>query len=432
MNGEGKQKVKVEKDGNLNYSIKLKNHMDDYANILLYYKDTIIGSRDVQIKNYEAQNYMYEIIYNKDYALAGTSYEFDVKINHITGLLVPNKTIRVAYEGKTYRETSGEDGIAHFKIEIPTKDIKTTYPQYSTIIIYNGDLEEYTEEEEYIPLCILYNDVFTKEEETKENIYKATIYKLDTNRNEMVSNDLSGIYNGIYETSVNIKLKEITYKRYISGYKYDEYTKENKPMYSWTESEKLENLKTVNTKNGIVEINKKELNLKKATEEEHYEYNLVLEFKDQSGRIVSDNIYIYNEESRTNIKTIGYFYWDDDAVEGVSNYYLYRYFLKFDEKVFSIGNTIKLTLNESTIDGEKEINNEGKILRILFQEDIYQKEISNIKITNKEEQYSYIICPILANADLIGSVILIDTKELTEIDYKIAKIVSIFLANYIE
>ena len=390
LNGEGKQKVKVEKDGNLNYSIELKNHMDDYANILLYYKDTIIASRDIQIKNYEAQNYMYEIIYNKDYALAGTSYEFDVKINHITGLLVPNKTIRVLHEGKTYRETSGGDGIAHFKIEISKKDIKTTYPQYSTIIVYNGDLEEYTEEEEYIPLCILYNDVFTKEEETKENIYKATIYKLDTNRNEIVSNDLSEIYNGTYETSVNIRLKETTYKRHIYGYQYDEYTKENKPVYSWTESVKLENLKTVNTKNGMIEINKKELKLKKATEEEHYEYSLLLEFKDSSGGIVNDNIYIYDEESRTNIKTIGYCNWEEDQVEGVSNYNLYRYFLKFDEKVFSIGKTIKLTLNESTIEGEKEINNEGKILKIVFQEDIYQKEIienDNIEYTFTEKDF---------------------------------------------
>lgn len=333
---------------------------------------------------------MYEIIYNKDYALAGTSYEFDVKINHITGLLVPNKTIRVLHEGKTYRETSGEDGIAHFKIEISKKDIKTTYPQYSTIIVYNGDLEEYTEEEEYIPLCILYNDVFTKEEETKENIYKATIYKLDTNRNEIVSNDLSEIYNGTYETSVNIRLKETTYKRHIYGYQYDEYTKENKPVYSWTESVKLENLKTVNTKNGMIEINKKELKLKKATEEEHYEYSLLLEFKDSSGGIVNDNIYIYDEESRTNIKTIGYCNWEEDQVEGVSNYNLYRYFLKFDEKVFSIGKTIKLTLNESTIEGEKEINNEGKILKIVFQEDIYQKEIienDNIEYTFTEKDF---------------------------------------------
>lgn len=388
LNGEGKQKVKVEKDGNLNYSIELKNHIDAYTNIVLSYKDKIIAYRNVEIKSYEAQNYTYEIIYNKNYAVGGTTYEFDVKINHITGLLVPNKTIRVEYEGKTYRETSGEDGIAHFKIEIPEKDIKTTYPQYSTIIIYNGDLEEYTENEEYISLCMLYNDVYTKEE-INENIYKATIYKLDTDKNEIVSNDLAEIYNGTYATSVNIKLKETTYKRYIYGYRYDEYTKENKPVYSWKTSEKFEDIKTVNTNNGEVEINKKELNLKKGTEEENYSYSLVLEFKDQTGKMVSDSIYIYNEESGSNEKIIGFAYDEmenTDAVGGVNyNYYVYRYFLKCDEKVFSIGDTMKLTLQESTIDGNKKIDNEGKILRIVAQEDIYQKEI----IENDNLDYTF-------------------------------------------
>lgn len=389
LNGEGKQKVKVEKDGNLNYSIELKNHMDGSCNIWLYYKDTIIGSRNVEIKNYEAQNYTYEIIYKKNYALAGTNYEFDVKINHITGLVVPNKTIRVQYEGKTYREVSGEDGIAHFKIKIPEKDIKTTYAHYSTITIYNGDLEEYTEKEDSITLYVLYKDVYTNQENTDKNIYKAAIYKLDTDKNEMVSYDVSKIYNGTYETTVNIKLKETIYRRYISGYVYDEYTKENKPMYSWTESEKLENLKTVNTKNGILEINAKELNLKKATEEENYSYSLLLEFKDQSGRIVNDNIYIHNEDDENIEKTIGYVYQEGENSDGVTgvnyNYYAYRYFLNCDEKVFSIGDTMKLTFQESTIDGNKEINNEGKILRIVLQEDIYQKEI----IENNNLDYTF-------------------------------------------
>ena len=392
LNSEGKQKVEVGEDGNLNYAIELKNHMDDYAIISLYYKDEVIATRDVQIKNYESQNYTYEVSYNKNYALAGTAFEFDVKINHITGLTVPNKTIRAEYEGKTYKATSGEDGIAHFSIDIPVEKTKDSYPNYKSIIVYNGDMEEYTTAEDYLHIYVIYKDVYTKTE-TTENTCKATIYKLAKDKNTIVDYNLSSLYNGTFDTIVNVKLEETVDTRYISGYRYNEYTKENEPVYSYKTSENIQNVKTVNTQNGTVEINIKELNLKQDTEEKRYSYYLVFEYKDQSGRTVTDTQYISSGESGTIIGEVGYSYRDESDLlyyatrKGVSdNYYTYRYFLNCDEeKVFSIGDKAQFKLTESTSSGDKEIKNEGKILRIVLQEDITKKEI----IENDKLDYTF-------------------------------------------
>ena len=151
LNSEGKQKVKVEEDGNLNYTIELNNHMDtEYAAIKLYYKENIIAERYITIENYEVQNYTYKITYDKNYAYSGSKFEFDVKINHITGLNVPNKTVSAQIDGKIYRVNSNENGIAHFVIDVPSSNDVYSNPRSWPIKIFNGDSQEYTGKEQYI------------------------------------------------------------------------------------------------------------------------------------------------------------------------------------------------------------------------------------------------------------------------------------------
>lgn len=400
LNSEGKQKVKVEEDGNLNYSIELKNHIDDeYAIIRLYYKDNIIATRSVTIENYEAQNYTYDISYKKNYTLAGTKFEFDVKVNHITGLAVPNKTVRAKYDGKTYRATTGEDGIAHFSIDIPTEASISSYPSSKQITIFNGDVEEYTGKESYINIYVLTSDVYMKREENDEKIYKISLYKLATDINTTVDYSLSNLYNGSYDTQVTVKLQETTYTRYVAGYTYNEYTKENEPQYLYRGSSSTQNIKTVNTQNGVVETNANEFEMKQDSEEKYYIYTLIYEYKDQSGRTVEMRQGVSTDNARVT-ERIGYYYeeWNSsDLIWNASNkikveaYYTYRYLLNCDEeKEFSIGDTINFTLSESTTSGTKEIENEGKILRVVLKEDITEKEIiqdNNLSYTFDESDF---------------------------------------------
>lgn len=394
LNSEGKQKVKVQEDGNLNYSIDLKNHMDDKnAIIKLYYKENCIAVRSISIENYEAQNYTYDISYEKNYALEGNKFEFDVKVNHITGLPVPNKTVRADFNGKTYRVTSEDDGIAHFSIDIPKEETISSYPASRGITVFNGDVEEYTGKETYINVYVLTTDVYMKKE--GDETYKASLYKLATDINTNVDYSLEALYNGAYDTDVTVKLQETTYTRYVSGYTYNEYTKENEPQYLYSDSKNEQILKTVKTQNGIIEINKNELEIKQDTEEKNYAYTLIYEYKDQSGREVREYQGVYYDDSNAT-KEIGYYYeeWrSSDLLWKARNnkintsiYYTYRYLLKAnEEKQFSIGDTIEFKLEESTTTGEKEITNDGKILRLILKEDIIEKEI----IENNNFNYTF-------------------------------------------
>ena len=399
LNDEGKKKVEVSEDGNLNYKIELNNHVDyEYANITLYYKDTSIASRAVTIENYELQNYTYETILDKNYVYAGEDFEFDVKVNHITGLSVPNKSVVVKCGENVYKETTGEDGIAHFTINTDNYETSdfTTEPRYLGIDIYNGDLQEYTDIEQFTSIYILNRSTYTKIEEPEENKYKITLYKLASDKNTTnVEYNLAELYDGIYDTNVEISLKETTQRRYISGYTYNEYTKENEPEYEYDYTENTEKIKTITTQNGTFEFNANELNFKKNTEELSYQYELEFTYKDTKGQKVVEEQYIYLGDIYSDT-TLGYYHdeWDlssDLLYEPGSKinymyYYTYRYLLtgKTSEN-FSVGDTINLKLAESISSGVKDIKNEGKILKIVLQEEIKSTEI----IENDEINYTF-------------------------------------------
>lgn len=390
LNDEGKQKVEVGEDGNLNYKIDLKNHVDvEYGNITLYYKDTRIAGRSIKIENYELQNYTYEVIKDKNYVYSGDNFEFDVKVEHITGIMVPNKSVVVQYDGKTYKETTNEEGIAHFSVKMvadtSAEYSKTTEPTYQEIDIYNGNAEEYTDAEEYVSVYVLKRDTYTKIEETEKNVYKLTLYKLANDKNTTVDYDLKQIYDGEYDTNVDINLVETVAERYISGYQYNEYTKENEPEYSFDINDNTKKIKTVSTQNGTLEFNANELEFKTDTEDKSYSYSLEFVYKDRSGKEVIDKGYIYLGEDYNN-GFLGYYYedYEDNSSDllyeipsdiEISYYYTYRYLLKKDREDFSIGDSVNLTLAESTKEGIKEIQNNGKILKMVLKENITKTEI---------------------------------------------------------
>ena len=383
---EGKQKVKVDEEGNINYQVDLKNHVDnEYLTIALYYKDTPIAERQITIENYELQNYTYEVIKDKNYVENGENYEFEVQVKHITGLYVPNKTVAVEYDEEIYKETTDENGIAKFSIKMKEDDDNSTIVGYGEIAIYNGDAEEYTTAEEYFDVSIINRSAYTEIEEPERNKYELTLYNLDTTKNTDVSYDLNEIYNGVYDTDIQINLVETVYERYISDYEYNEYTKENEPIYSTQEIDKnTEEVQTISTQNGKIEFDANNLQLKQDTEENTYSYDIQFKYKDSDGKDVVETCYIYNgDQEETNL--IGYAYegtessgdmiYEANAGIDIDSYYTYRYFFERDREEFKIGDTVNLTLSESTEDGTKQIQNQGKVLRIVLKENITKTDI---------------------------------------------------------
>ena len=406
LDGEGKQKISVGADGNFTYKIDLRNHFDNKdASISLYYKNRYIGGRSIGIENYELQNYTYEVNCNKNYGFVGDTIEFDVKVRHITGLLVPNKRVAVTYENQTLIEKTGEDGVAHFKVQLEKEenrsDNKGTEPYYQSVSIYNGDDTEYTNAETLLTVIELNRDTYTWQDHESEN-YKATLYKLETDKNININsnNGIKDLYNGTYETTVEIRLKEIETTRVQTGESYNEYTKKMEPEYEYIDSENISKIKTVQSTNGVVEVKKDEIKTKKDTEDKTYSYMIQLLFKDQKGRAVKEELYVENYYQGSG-EGMGYIFGDylgssDSKIyeinQGIDTqyYWTYRYLLKNNEKSFSIGETVDFTLAEATANGGvKEINNDGKLLVVYFKENISETSILteskfNHKYTDKD------------------------------------------------
>ena len=395
-----KQKVHVDEDGSYSYEIKLNNYIDnDSVSVELYYKNVPIASRIISVKNYELQNYNYEIIADKNYVCVGNKYEFDVKVEHVTGIIVPNKSVLVRFRDEQYRKTTGEDGVAHFSIkidnetgiEIPEK--MTSDSLSEEIFVYNGDLEEYTNAEESKIIQIIYRKEYTKRD--YENEGKITLYKLRTDRNINVSYDLNELYDGVYETDVTVNLLEHITKRVQVGTRFNEYTNEEEPEYDYVTKVNTTKIKTVKSNNGIVTVNKDEIRTKKSTEDIEYRYNLQYLYKDIDGKVISEEMYVSSLIDVDHNGSLGYVY-DEDIDSYSSNmlyeasdkidyiyYYTYRYLLKKDRSDFNIGDKVNFTLAKSTNDGIKDINNNGKLLTMVF-----KQGISEVNVTT-ENNFDY-------------------------------------------
>lgn len=402
-----KQKVHVDEDGSYSYDIKLNNYMDnDSVSVELYYKDVTIASRIISVKNYELQNYNYEIIADKNYVCAGEKYEFDVKVEHVTGIIVPNKSVLVKFKDKQYREMTKEDGIAHFSIQIDKetdieKDGKMTSDSYSEeIMVYNGDLEEYTDAEESKLIQIIYRKAYTKRDyEDEGNI---TLYKLRTDRNVNVSYDLKELYDGFYETDVTVNLLETETRRIQVGTKFNEYTNEQEPEYDYVTNTNKTKIKTVKSNNGIVTVNKNEIKTKKSTEEIEYRYNLEYVYKDVDGKTILEEMYVSSLIDVDHNGSLGYIY--DEEMDNYSSnmlyeasekidyiyYYTYRYLLKKDKSDFNIGDKVNFKLAESTNDGIKDISHHGKLLTMVLKQNISEVNVmteNNFEYEFKEDDF---------------------------------------------
>lgn len=399
LNTEGKQKVMLAEDGNFTYKIDLKNHLDSKNDtvVTLYYKDTAIASRYISIENYELQNYTYEVIANKNYGFSGENLKFDVKVKHITGLMVPNKKVVATYHEERIAQTTGEDGIAHFSIKLDEGEKDNTDPSIQSMNIYNGDDIEYTNAENYINVAILDKNVRMEEvSNTAKGEYKAKLYKLDTNRNAKVDYELKELYNGDYETNVEVNLIETEQTRHLEGYEYDPYTKQNEPHYSYTEKQSKTKIKTVTSKNGEVQVNKNEFKRKEDTEDKNYSYQIELVFKDLAGRKVVEKMYVYDDYYGLNEQ--GYYYSDNrrssdrvyDTNVDISRYYMYRYLLKHNEYECKPGTPVNFKLSEVVEKATRDIANSGKVLTVAFKEQISDTNVvsdNNISYTFKDKDF---------------------------------------------
>lgn len=399
LGNEEKEQIKIDESGSFNYKIDLNNYIDtQYTGLKLYYKDCQLAYREISIRKYELQNYIYNVMIDRNYGYEGEEFNFEVKVEHITGLFVPNKTVEVRYNDNIYREITNENGIAKFTIKLINVNQENTAPMYSEIAIYNGDSIEYTDSSEYVPIYVLNSKSYAKIKTEDNKKYELTLYKLNTGKNVTVRYNLEEIYEGKYNTDIKINLIETVMEKTISSYTYNNYTKENEPNYAWIKTaENVKNIKTIPTSDGRIEIDTNKLEFKENTDNLGYHYEIEFVYKDEENKEIKEKQYInmYDEYSND---TLGYTYFIENNGCGFGDlpvpinygYYTYRYLLKKDIDIFSVGETVRFTLAESTLAGIKDINNNGKILRLVLKENIIQKDViedDDLNYTFTEEEF---------------------------------------------
>ena len=388
LSGIVKQKVKIDENGMFKTEIKLKNQKDlESTMINLVYKNADIAWKQISIQNYELQNYSYEIIANKNYAFVGENFEFDVKATHISGMPVPNKSITIKCEEKTIRAKTDENGIAHISLKIEDSSAEHyTSVYYRDIEVYNGDDTEYTNYQERLELKAITRDVTSNTTLDRTNkTCDITLHKIEE-KGPINIKSIEELYGDLYNTEIEIQLEERKWKRILVEHKYNEYTRENEPIYTSDYTNQTTTIKKVNTTNGNASINLNDLPINKNTESISYDYNLIFKYRDSQGRERIEKVYDIQSilYGRYNSETYGHivdnYYGNEDIGIYDNSYYVYRYFLKTERpdsntKKFNVGDKAKFELFESTKDGEKLVQNTGKLLKFVIRENIVSTEI---------------------------------------------------------
>lgn len=108
---------------------------------------------------------------------------------------------------------------------------------------------------------------------------------------------------------------------------------------------------------------------------------------------------------------------------------------------FSFESNILITDRDVVIDCSKELKTKylNKIITKDIEKQIIDRKVlienvqKKIEIIDKEAEFcSYIISPIIANGDIVGSIILISGTPLKKEDEKIVSLLTNFLSGYIE
>lgn len=382
---EEKVPIDVSEDGTFIAKYNLDNYVDSSVNISISYKNMVIASRYVEVKNYTKQNYEYSVIYDKNYIKNGDNFNFTIHVKHVTGIDVQNKKIVVQYNDKTYTKVTDADGNAKFTLPTEKHNYNNGEPSsfewshtydYEYISVNTGDSDFSENDFSFGFYKINYLiDVVDYDYNSKTSTISMSVNTLTLNGNKNVDWDNFSeiLKDGVYSGNVDVYLFERLSKRVYSGDYYNEYTQETEKLYNYVvEYDKVVNKDTLNIKNGKIDY-KINYEFKKDTEDDSYSYSIVFVFKDKNGNKYFYNGYVYRYSSYDDYEKYGYHseyngYYGEDY-----EYYRY-YFTKEQKNKYSVNDQINLLL--------KSYNNQeikkGKILRVSLKDSIVDNKIFDV------------------------------------------------------
>ena len=370
--------IDIKDDGTFTTKYHLDNYQSDDMYLSLSYKDTTIANRYFEVKEYEKEMYDFKIDMKKNYVYAGEKFEFSVKVTHISGVTVPNKQIKVILDDDSVitGNTDG-NGVAKFSIKT-SRDEDADQIYHSEGIQVKSTLTESAQEGFSFSYMVVDRlvDMDNDDYNDKNKTFTAEVNTLSTNKNlKTIHWGVNDLIDKPYNGNAKIELEETTYTRKITGYEYNEITKENVPEYEYDSDTKIVKTGNYKIKNGKINY-KVNYNYKKATEDVYYSYYLKFTLNDSKKIKTEFSFYVYNNyyDDYDDPYMDGYVWSDWTDIVDDSYYGLYNYYMPNSEDVYSVNNQIIRDLY--SYNGKKETGN-NKFLLIKYKNNIIEKKIIN-------------------------------------------------------
>lgn len=378
--GELKQYVTIDDEGFFSCGIKLDNHKDEIGDIRLNYNNQDIASRWISIENYSLENYTYEFISDKNFVNAGENIDFKVHVSHVTGFPAINKDLVITYEQKDYYATTNGEGDAVFSL--PTEYSNATWDRptgrYTEYISVKSGGAEYNKYSTDVYFYVFKNSLALEGKKiTDSDSLRFTAKNIDLSNPVKTDYNLKNLKTSNYTGPATIRLTEKRYSRYIAHYSYNEYTKENVPVYYTDVSSTVIGDYPAEFVDGQLTFNYP-IEYKDPDENTYYSYEAAVTAVDSIGRpAFSYQVTYYSNyylgESRNSYNNAIYA-WQSYNPTKTQLYPLYRFGLKdtIGESPYSLNDTMRLGLYDYS---GASIENVGKVLAVAYKESVITDKI---------------------------------------------------------
>lgn len=380
----------IDSVGIVTATIKLDNHKDDYSYLDLSYKNSIIAGRSFEIKNYQNQIYTYKTITDSNYVYAGNNYEFDVEIEHVSGMTVSNKEVIVSYNNKDYKSVTGNDGKAHFSLPTTKSDYDGNSVNNETVTIKNSDVlyNDYTSSFMFYKIDRLVDMDIDRVAKLSNKKIKAKVYTLvkDSKEKNIPNKDYNldlSKFRENYNGDVTILVIETHTIMTQTGTRYNEFTKENQPIYEYSYEKNPVVNERVTVSNGELDY-KANFEAKKADDFNTYSYYYYLTVQDSNGSNYEIEGWFNNDISQFESDYYRGYVSDYDIGDSGSDYDVFRYYLddQLENHIYSINDKMNFILKSYR---NEIINEKAKLLEIKYKTKIVETTLydDTSDITNK-------------------------------------------------
>jgi len=367
------KKVKVNSNGLFETEILITDLQADNYSLSITYQGSLLNIRYIEVYNYEKPNYVYTIKTDKKFYNIGDTIVANIEVEHISGIKVPYKKVRVIDEYDTvHHVTTDENGNATLNIKIKTKaESDSVYLDYFQLKISTGDIEETSNYAEIATVGVVNHSVMLDVKQNTDNSLQINTFRTDAN----ILNKKYGTYNyyipetdyrgAKIERSVIVQIEENMTTKTKVGTKYNPITKTNEPEYEYDFKRNIVDTFNLVTVNGEVILSG--LDYQNEVAESYSKYYLaIVTTQDTFKNPIKEYVYIGSDSYHRN-----YRYFTDTV-----------YSFVFDKPEYSLNDQIDIKLEGS---GGYTVAEGGRILSFFYKYGIVEKKVNN----SNEISYTY-------------------------------------------